>query len=165
MLIYWVWYNIFMANDILYTWEIDEYLHHERTRMWYVLFFALTAVLTFYALFTANFLFLFIVLMAAAILLLQHNRAPRRLKVELSREGLRIGQEQHFWNKMDYFWIVDEPEVKSLYFETKETLKPHLCVSLRGQNIEKIRSLLKPFLKEEPQEEPLSDILSRLLGV
>ena len=154
-----------MSNDLLYNWQIEEYPRHERSKMWYAVFFVIIGTLTVYALLTANFLFLFIILMVATILLLQHNRVPRVLEIQLTREGLQIGKEIHSWKNMEYFWIVDEPEVKSLYFETKETLKPHLCISLRGQNIEKIRSLLKPFLKEEFHEEPLSDILGRLLKV
>lgn len=154
-----------MTSNLLYKWQIDEYLNHERSRTWYAVFFVMVGTLTIYSLFTANFLFLFIILMVATILLLQHNRTPRVLEVQITGEGLQIGKEIHLWKNIEYFWIVDEPEVTSLYLETKETLKPHLCVSLRGQNIEKIRSLLKPFLKEEFHEEPLTDILGRLFKV
>lgn len=149
----------------MYSWKVEEYDRHHRTKVWYMVFFALVAVVSIYALVIANFLFLFIILMIAAIVILERHREPRILKVSLMEGGVKIGQEWHPWSSIEYFWIVDEPEARSLYFETKGALKPHLCVSLRGQNIEKIRSTLKSFLKEERHEEPLTDIVSRLLKI
>lgn len=156
-----VWYNKNMEN-VLFSWEIDEYRVHQRGKWWYLLFFGLVGIISLYAITAANFLFLFIVLMIAGITLLSANRSPRQLVVSIEQEGLRIGGEWHPWKNIKYFWVVNEPEVQSLYLETAETFKPHLCVSLAGQNATKITNLVKKFVSEESHEEPLTDILTRV---
>lgn len=149
-------------DNVLFSWEIEEYRVHARGKWWYVLFFGLVGLVSFYAIMTANFLFLFIILMIAGIMLLSVRRAPRELVVHIEKEGLRIGGEWHPWKNIKYFWAVNEPEVQSLYFETAETFKPHLCISLAGQPVEKITNLIKQFVKEEFHDEPLTDILTRV---
>lgn len=155
-------YYIHMEN-VLFSWEIDEYRVHQRGKWWYVLFFVLVGAVSAYAIMTANFLFLFILLMISGIILLSARQSPRALTVCLEKDGLRIGGEWHPWKNIEHFWIVNEPEVQSIYFETSETWKPHLCVSFYGQNIEKITNVLRKFVREESHDEPLSDILSRVL--
>ena len=152
-------------DNVLFSWEIEEYRVHTRGKWWYVLFFGLTGIVSIYAITAANFLFLFILLMIAGIILISDRRSPRKLLVSIEKDGLRIGGEWHIWKNIEYFWVVNEPEVQSIYFETSETWKPHLCVSFYGQDIEKITNLLHKVAQEEFHDEPLTDIISRVLKI
>ena len=152
-------------DNVLFSWEIDEYRIHARGRRWYVLFFGLVGIVSIYAITSANFLFLFILLMIAGIILLSIKHPPRKLLVSIEQDGLRIGGEWHPWKNIEYFWVVNEPEVQSIYFETLETLKPHLCVSFHDQYIEKITNLLRKVTREETHDEPFIDIISRVLRI
>lgn len=152
-------------DNVLYSWEIEEYRVHARGKRWYVLFFGILGLVSIYAIATANFLFLFILLMISGIILLSDRRSPRKLLVSIEKDGLRIGGEWHPWKNIEYFWVVNEPEVQSIYFETSETWKPHLCVGFLGQDIGKITNLLRQHIREESHDEPLTDIVSRVLKI
>lgn len=152
----------------LLSWKIPEFVRHERGIGWYILAFLIGAGLLLYAIFTANFLFAVIVLMAVLILALGSRQQPKILPFEILETGIVVGQRYFPYKNFSHFWIIYEPpEVKNLYFDFISVLKPTLSVPLENQNPNEVRKILLQYLKEdtEKEHESFSDFISRKLKI
>lgn len=151
---------------VIHQWEIPETAQYRRGRLWYAVAFIIILSLAAYAIFTANFLFALMVALFAAIILVGHSRAPLMLNVAITEQGVAINNRLYRYPDLKSFWIIDEPPaVKNLYLEFQSSLRPPLSFHLDTQDCVQIRQTLARFLAEdgEKKEEPIADILSRLL--
>ncbi|MCI0479630.1 hypothetical protein L0Y59_03735, partial [Candidatus Uhrbacteria bacterium] len=121
-----------------------------------------------YAVVTANFMFAFLILLAAIILVLAGNEDPHSVLVQVGMNGVVLDGRLYEFKDLSNFSIVyHPPETKILYLETKNVVKPRLRIPLDGQNPVEIRDHLKKFMEENLllQEEHFSDIVARLLKI
>jgi hypothetical protein len=122
--------------------------------------------LLLFAIFTANFLFAMIIIIAAVILFLRHNEPAKNIIFTIYEDGIRVGNKFYEFKEIkDFYVIYEPPEVKSLYFEFKSVLQPRLQISLEDMNPIKVREILLDYLEEDldQENEPLSDGLGRML--
>lgn len=157
--------NTVIGNPI-HEWTIQEYEQYERGKRWYVVMTILGAALLLYALFSGNFLFALVIVLFAMILYLQSHQKPPRLPFVITDLGIIVGRHFHLYSELESFYIVYRPpEVKTLFFETKNAFSPSLRVPLLDVDPVEIRFSLLEFLKEniEKEDEPLSDQIARNL--
>ena len=151
-----------------FAWEAPSRIKYNRSPRWY-LFMSLAAVfLVAYAVWTANFLFAFIILLMAIILVLAGNEDPSAVLAQVGDNGIVWNGRLYLYQDIDNFAVVYRPPVsKILYIELKNPLKPRLNIPLEDQNPIELRSHLQQFVKEDLdlQSEHLSDILARLLKI
>src|SRR3989338_5797290 len=81
------------AGDLLLEWETDEYVHHHRSTLWYVLAAVVGVGLIVYAIAVANFLFAVIILMIGIITFVTSITPPARVAVMITTAGIVIGEE------------------------------------------------------------------------
>lgn len=148
------------------SWSFPDYQKPARSRQWYIwtsiLFFAMLA----YAIFTANFLFGLIIIMAAVILFINNNKKPAEIKLTLSIDGVDIQSHHYDFKEIEKFWLLYEPpEVKNLYLSFKSSLRPTLSIPLLNQNPLIVRNFLKNHLTEDlaKENESTSEALARVL--
>lgn len=149
----------------LMSWKIPEYTKHERNRAWFVIAGIVLFLFLIYAFYTRNFLFVVILILSAAIILLQSMEEPMKLDFNIFEDGLGVGNKFYSWRDLNKFYIIYEPpEVKNLYFEFKG-LKSRLSIPLLAQNPVKVREILLKYLIEdlEQEQEPLSEEYARWL--
>ncbi|PIT89596.1 hypothetical protein COU23_03025 [Candidatus Kuenenbacteria bacterium CG10_big_fil_rev_8_21_14_0_10_36_11] len=155
-----------MTPNILLSWRFPEYSAYSRKKSWYVWAGIFFLGLLCYAIFTANFLFGLIIIMAAIILFVNQNQKPQNLNFSLSEKGLIIEDKIYPYAEIKKFWLLYEPpEVKNIYFEFKSSFKPILMIPLENQNPLKVREVLKKYLAEdlEKENESTSEALARVL--
>lgn len=153
-------------GSALKQWFIPEYTQHERGQLWYVVLGIISALFIIYAIWTANFLFAIIVLLAIIILLVRHANQPMSLVVSIHEDGLVVGESFFPYQDLKSFWIIFEPpHVKTLYFDFQNHWRPRLPVPLQDENPLAIREILLQYLGEDlsREGEPTSDALSRIL--
>ncbi len=153
-----------MLGKDLHEWEIKEYEQYERGTKWYLLMIIIGSALVIYGIFSGNFLFALIIILFAIILFLQSHQKPTQVPFKITELGLVIGNRFYDYGELESFYIIyDPPEVKSLFVETKSTVKPLLRIPLNEHNPLRIRDTLKEFLLEdlEKEEEPYSDKFAR----
>ena len=86
------------------------------------------------------------------------------LPFQIAELGVIVGKRFYHYDELKSFYLVYQPpEVKTLFFETKNPLRPHLRVSLYDVNPLQVRDTLRQFLTEDLDhtEEPLSDMIAR----
>ncbi|MCG2693383.1 hypothetical protein L6279_04800 [Candidatus Parcubacteria bacterium] len=153
-------------GKILLSWNFPEFTQYERSKSWYFWIGLVMAGLLVYCFFTLNLLFAIIIIMSAVIMYLHSRRQPLDIRLEVTEDGLQIGEKFYDYKSLKNFWIIYEPpEVKNLYISFKSSVKPDLRIPLEKQNPLDVRKVLLDFLDEDltKEEEPFADVLSRRL--
>lgn len=147
-------------------WTVPEYRQYERSRRWYWLAGVVLAGLLAYALFTANYLFALLIIIASVIVVLQDKTQAPAIDFTIAENGIALGRQWYDYGRFQSFWIYYEPdEAKTLFFEFKTKVRPRLAIPLFNKNPLHVRSTLLKFLTEDTskENEPMSEQLSRLL--
>lgn len=155
-----------ISTQDLFVWEAPAFLKFNRGPGWYFGMALIAVALMAYAVWTANFLFAFIILLMGILLLLVGNKEPNRVLVQVGDHGIVWNGKLILYQDLDEFAIVYHPPyVKTLYFDVKSALVPRLRIELEEQDPIALRNHLRQFLKEDLdlQSEHLSDIVARLL--
>lgn len=149
----------------LLEWSFPEFAHHDRSRRWYVGMTILAVALLIWAIFTTNFLFAVIIVMAAVILWFKHTTPAAMVRCALWEDGLELAGRLYPYDDLASFYIVyDPPMTKMLYLDTKSVWQPRLRIDLEDMNPLTVRELLLEHITEdlERENEPLSEAFGRL---
>ena len=153
------------AQD-LFVWEAPAYERYERGPRWYLVMIIIALLFVGYAVWTANYLFAFIVLISAILLVLVGNEKPKRILVQIGQNGIVVNGEFMSFDDIRHFAIVYQPpRVKVLYVYPRGTAFRRHRIYLGEQNPIEIRQFLRQYLEEDLdlRDEHFSDILGKLL--
>ncbi|OGF41666.1 hypothetical protein A2477_03470 [Candidatus Falkowbacteria bacterium RIFOXYC2_FULL_47_12] len=157
------------ADNVLASWVVPEYEKHERSKTWYIIAAIVTVIVLLYALWSANFLFVVIIVLAAMVTMLHDGSEPDAVGFAIADEGLIIGKKFIDYDELKNFSIIYKPRqgVRKLYFEFHNVLRPRLSIGLDNMNPLKIRDILLNYLQEdlERENEPLSEQLGKLFKI
>ncbi len=159
--------NIDDKGKLLASWNFQEFKTYSRSITWYVFTGIILIALGIFAISTASYLFLGIIILYIIIYYLRSKREPLTLLLQIFEDGILIGDNTFYeWKEINNFWIIYEPpEVKNLYLDFKAGFKPSITISLENENPINIRNILLQYISEDldKEDESLSDGLSRLL--
>lgn len=159
--------DIIKAQDD-FVWEVEAWEKNSRGPRWYLVMSIVVVAFVLYAVVTTNYLFAFIILLSAILIVLAGNEEPHTALVQIGRNGIVVDGRLHEYKDLANFSIIyHPPQTKLLYIETGNFIRPRLRIPLEDQNPLEIRSHLKQYLNENLllQEEHISDILARLLKI
>ncbi len=143
----------FGIGKILFEWKVPEYVQPVRSKRWYLLMLSLAIFLIIYSIFTANFLFALIVILAIFIIFLKSYAPPKELRFQIAEDGILFGNEFYEYNRINNFYIIYSPPiVKKLFFSLKG-LGPDLSVPLNDINPLEIRKKLLQYIDEDVERE------------
>ena len=169
--------QVFMAEEnnqitdenIIINWMVPEYEAYERSKSWYIAASIIAVIVLIYALWTANFLFVVIIVLAATVIILNDNGNPENVGFAIADEGLIIGQKFIDFDELKNFSIIYKPRqnTKQIYFEFHNVLRPRLSIQLNNMNPLKIRDILLNYLQEdlERENEPFSERIGKLFKI
>ncbi len=160
--------NALILSQDKFVWEAPTHTRYERGPRWYVIMSVVALLLMAYAIWTANFLFAFLILLFAIILILAGNETPKKILVQVGENGIVWDGKMHLYRDLDHFAIIYQPPIsKVLYFEHRNPIIPRMRISLEEQNPVEIREHLKNYLQEDLdlQQEHFSDMVARLLKI
>jgi hypothetical protein len=136
-------------GQVFFNWEIPEFIEYPRSPLWYLAVIIIGLILIIYSIWTANFLFALIVILAAFIVFLRSYRKAANLIFQITEDGLMIGNQFFKYDQIKSFYIVyDPPAVKKLFFNPKG-LYPTISVPLHDKNPLLIRQKLLEYIKED----------------
>ena len=151
-----------------FVWETKLFPRFERGPRWYFLLSSITILLVSYAVMTSNFLFAFLLLLCAIILILAGNEEAPTVLAQVGKLGIVWDGKMILYRDIISFSIIYQPPyINSLYLETRSFTQPRLRILLADQDPVSIRQHLQGFVKENSdlQTEQASDILGRLLRI
>lgn len=165
----------------LIKWDVPEFRKPKRGRNWYIIAASLAFLMIFFSFFSLslkplklvflgnqnNFLFALIIVLIIIIMIISESREERMIRVELSLEGLKLGNSFYEYEVFKNFCVLYKPResVKQLYFEFKNPAKFRLSIPLRSLNALEVRNFLTRFLEEDLERvsPPLSEQLTKVL--
>ena len=153
------------AQD-MFVWEAPSWEYVERGPRWFLWMSLVALVLAAYAIYTANYLFAFIILLTGLILVFAANEKPRKVLVQIGNNGIVYDGKLHMFDKIhDFAILYHPPHLRVLYVEPSAAFAPRLRISLEDEDPVAIRNHLRKFVEEDLdlQEEHVSDIFGRLL--
>lgn len=151
-----------------FVWEAPAFEPRQRGTAWYFVMALVAVFFMAYAVWTANFLFAFIVLLSAILLLLVGNKPPKVVLIQVGDNGIVFDGRLILYQDIDNFAVLYQPpSLKVLYVERRSPTAPRLNILLEDQDPVAIRNFLKQYVKEDLnlQNEHLSDIVARLLKI
>ena len=149
-----------------FVWEAPEFERHDRGKWWYIGLGAVATILVGYAVWSANFLFAFIILLMAIILVIAGNEKPKRVLAQIGHNGVVWRGDFIPFDDIHEFAIVYEPpHIRILYLEPKGVFTPRIRIYLGEQDPVAIRDHLRRYLREDLalKDEHLSDLVSKIL--
>lgn len=148
------------------SWKIPEYDKHERQRNWYIAAVVTGLALMVYSFFSSNFLFAAIIIIGAFIIITHDGQEPVKIDFAITDQGLKVGRNFYDYDVMKDFSIVYKPRenVKNLYFEFKNAVRPRLSIPTENMDPLPIRENLLKYLQEdlERTDQPLSESLAKM---
>ena len=147
-------------------WNFMEFEDPKRSKAWYFWAIVITFLLLLYAIFTINFLFAVIIVIAVITLITRYRNEPEQITVTITEDGIELENRFHPWETMKDFYIIYKPgEVTSLYINFKALAKPRLNIPLQNQDPVEIRKIFIEYIDEdlEKEEEPFSEAVGRAL--
>ena len=156
------------AQQVLAAWHFPEYQVYDRSQNWFFTAIFVGGFLVLYSIWTSNFLFAGIIILAALILLIQIYRGPENVVFAILPHGMVLGDSFFRFHEVNKFWIAyNPPQVKKLYVELKSNWRPRLVIPLQEQDPVRLRKLLKKFISEdlEREGESLTDQISRFFKI
>ncbi|MFW5888605.1 MAG: hypothetical protein ACOCVY_02720 [Patescibacteria group bacterium] len=153
----------------LVSWEVPEHNVYERGRSWYIIFSLIVGALLLYGFLTANFLLAVIAIIASLVILLHDSQEVPQIKFSITDEGIYLGKKFHDFDEFEQFAIIYKPnqDIKNLYLDFKNKLKPMLSIPLENKNPVYIRNILSEYLEEDTErtDPPFSEEFSKLFKI
>ena len=106
-----------LLGDIIHEWTILEYEKHTRGMVWYILAAVLGLALVLYGVFTGNFLFSLIVILAAIILFMQAHQDPRQIPFQITDLGVIVGTRFYPYSEFENFYIIYKPAIINCFIQ------------------------------------------------
>lgn len=157
--------ELIRAQDV-FVWEAPEYERPDRGPKWYLLMTIVALAFVAYAVWTENYLFAFIVLIIAIILVIAGNEKPEKVLVQIGDNGIVLdGNFLPFEDIRDFAIVFQPPRVKVLYISPRPMSIPRKRIYLGEQDPIEIREHLRQFVKEDLnlRDEHLSDLFGKIL--
>ena len=148
-----------------FVWETPAYERHERGPRWYIVMSVVALLLVGYAVWTSNFLFAFLILLAAIILILAGNEHPPTVLAQVGHNGIVWNGDYLPFDRVGHFAIIYQPpEVRVLYIQPRSAILPRLRIPLGDQDPLTLRNHLKQYVTEDLalKDEHASDMIARI---
>lgn len=149
------------------SWQIPEHDYYKRGWKWYLMASIIAVALIVYAILTANYTFIIIIVIGSALIFFTYDREPNMINFSLEEEGVVFNNRFYDYDEIKNFSVIYKPKenIKKLYFILNNNLKPRLSVSLEDQDPVTIRNFLLEYLDEDldRKNEPISEAISKIL--
>ncbi len=160
-------------------WQVPEYDKKDRGKKWYIVATLVLLVFLFFCFFeinnwkiiflstNSNFIFALILIISSIIMIINDGQEPNMVDFKIGPEGVNIGKRFYDYDEIRHFSIIYKPnmDIKHLYLEFKNSLRPRLSIYLMDQDPIIVRNYLLRYLDEDLERiaPPTSEQLTKLL--
>jgi hypothetical protein len=149
------------ADEEPIRWQAHEYVHHEKSPIWFILFAIVVSAFMATAVFVIKDIsFAILVPVMAAALLVYANRPPRLLDYTLSRHGLHVNDRLYSFADFKGFRVIHDGEEYSVMLIPIKRFKPGVSVYFPEEAGEAIVDMLGARL---PMQDFHLDIVDKII--
>jgi hypothetical protein len=143
------------------SWQAQEYIHQEKSGLWFVLFGIIIFVLMALAiLLMKSWTFAVLLVVIAVVILFFAKRPPRIMSYSLSNKGLHIGDQLHTFSDFRAFGVIHDGQEYSIMLIPTKRFLPGVSVYFPEEAGEQIVDALGSRL---PMQELHLDIVDKIV--
>ncbi|MGE3278594.1 MAG: hypothetical protein AB7J40_02210 [Candidatus Altimarinota bacterium] len=148
-------------------WLTPAYRQTEKSKAWYAVMGLVVLLFVFYDLMTGGWIVSVTFLLLSGVYYLNEAKPAPTLQVAVSDYGIRFGAQYFSYDQIKSFWILNDPEIRTLYLKTYKGVDRQITIMIpEDVNIAKLREYLQLQITEEQgKKESFSDQLIRNLGL
>lgn len=153
------------ADDQPITWTAQEYIHLDKSPLWFVIFIVVVlGLIAVDVLFLKSWTFSALVIVMAIAVIIYTRRPPRTLTYALSgNQGLYVGEKLYHFNDFKAFGVIRDGEHHSIMLIPTKRFAPGVSVYFPEEAGEAIVDLLGQRLPMENLKLDVIDIVVRKL--
>ncbi len=141
------------TKEIL-SWSALDFENDEDKARWLKLA-ALGSLFVFIgALWTKNFIAAITFFLLTFVIFINSRAEAKEIEIILTSKGIIAGEHNYFFGDLESFWIA-EGKNPAVVLKSKKFFMPYDEIYLNGQDPDKIREILKQYLKEKQEEKSL----------
>jgi hypothetical protein len=154
-----------VSDDNIVTWTAQEYVHPDRSPLWFILFVLVVLGLVAVDIFLLqSWTFSALVIVMAIAIIIYVRRPPRTLTYSLSgAQGLTVGEKLHPLGEFKSFGIILDGENHSIMLIPRKRFSPGVSVYFPDEAGEKIVDILGQHLPMENLKLDIIDVVVRKL--
>lgn len=142
-------------------WQAHEYIHHEKSPAWFIIFTIVVVVLVAVAIFIIHsWTFTILIPVMAAALLTYTHRPPRVLDYTLSRQGIHVNDHLYPFTEFKGFGVIHDGDEYSVMLIPTKRFKPGTTIYFPEESGEAIVDMLGARL---PMQELHLDLVDKII--
>jgi hypothetical protein len=148
-----------LEPEIAFSWQASEYVHHHKSKLWYVVLVGFFAGLAGIAIWLHLWLEIGVLAGAAGALAVYAHKPPRMMQYELSDQGVHIDGKLYSFMEFRSFGVIADEEWHSIDLEPVKRLSPRRVILFDSGDFDEIVSHLELHL---PREDRALDLIERI---
>lgn len=153
-------------ETITFSWETPEFEFKEKRKDWYWIVGIISVILVVVAIILGNYLFAFLIVMGAFLMIRLATKEPLVIPVEISESGVKVYNQMYSYDHLFSFWIRSNNQGEAiLLLLSNQKISPILSLTI-DPNIDllMLREYLNQFIPEQELQEPLTDRIIQKIG-
>lgn len=135
-----------------YSWDASEYVFHEKSIGWYLLFWLVVAALCAALGFFQQWLSMAVIVAMALAIVVYTRKQPRTLHYTLDEHGVTIEGKAMAYSTFQSFSLSEEVAWHSADLEPTKRFVPRLTLMLESDDVDKIEKILSAHLPRVDRE-------------
>lgn len=148
-------------------WQAQEYVQHDKSPLWYLLFLIVVCVLVGVAVLLKAWTFVVLVPVMAVALMVYTHRPPRVVSYVLSEKGLYINDMLHPMGEFKAFSVARSanPQQNQLVLLPVKRFRPSLTLYFPAEVGEKLVDIVGAYLPDQPYKVDAFDKIIQKLRI
>jgi hypothetical protein len=142
-----------------YGWQASEFVHHQKTIVWYVVVGVGVLVLSMIAAALHLWLEIGVFIVMGIAIMVYGSKPPRTLSYELNDKGVHVDEKVYAYEEFRSFGVVHDDAWHSIDLEPTKRLSPRLVLLFGDDDLDAILAHLERHL---PREDRQPDLIERI---
>jgi hypothetical protein len=151
------------ANEVAFSWQASEYVHHKKGLGWYMMLVGVVAVLVVICIWQQWWIQIGLVVMAGVASAVYAGKPPRTLTYELTPRGVQIEGKKYPFSELRSFSVYEDTEWHSIDLIPTRRFAPAITMLFNSDDLEEIVGHLELHLPRADQKPDYVDRLTRYL--
>jgi hypothetical protein len=140
------------SNDA-FAWQAPEFKHYEKNSGWYITLVAIAVLVVGFQIFQKDYFGALSLALIAAFIAGFANSKPKMVNIRINDKGIYIDSLFLPHKTIRHFWMVNNPDHKTLNLETTTYLNRTVILELMDEDSEEIRAFLVKYIPEHENTE------------
>lgn len=146
-------------------WKSLEHSFTEKTNDWYASVILISGSLVAVELLLGNFLLITLTIIATISFILMAAKKPTMMKVQIRKNGVRVGETLYPYQMLDGFAIIEYTPERRLLLESTRTFMPLIVIHIADDvDEEELHDQLAHYLPEKDLHESVPQLLMERIG-